>query len=295
MTIDYLIGRLNKKGRDKTLQYKSKKNLSKILFIVILLSFIILLVGCNWLSLGLLNIFDPQAQIRIKNFDYTDDYKNIVTFEVFTINQVEFIGSGFELEYYRGSSKLNSLKNTVGVNYYVSPSSAPGEEGASTKITDLCLYSTAVLDYVKSNSAFNEITCDLYIVGTDGAGHNLKIKVAGGLSALGVDNEAPEAKISVEPESGDCPLTVFFDGSESNDGDGIGIAKYEWYLPVISTGIISTDISFSYKFSCSLITDSEEVITVKLKVTDYHGNEDTATDTVTITNPDATSGGVCPG
>jgi len=277
------------------LQDKPKKNLYKILFITILLSFTIILVGCSWLSFGLLNIFDPQAQIRIKNFDYTDDYKNIVTFDVFTINQVEFIGSGFELEYYRGNTKLNSLESSIGVNYYVAPSVGPGIEGTATKITELCLYSSAVLDYVKAYSAFNEITCDLYIVGTDGAGHNLKIKVAGGLSALGVDNEAPEAKISVEPESGDCPLTVFFDGSESNDGDGIGIAKYEWYLPVISTGIISTDISFSYKFSCSLITDSEEVITVKLKVTDYHGNEDTATDTVTITNPDATSGGVCPG
>ena len=277
------------------MQYKNKKNLYKILLIVILLSFTITLMGCNWFAFGLLNIIDPQAQIRVKNFGYKDSYKNIVNFEVFSINQVEFIGSGFELEYYRGNTKLNSLESSIGVNYYVSPSSAPGVEGTSTPITDLCLYSSAVLDYVKSNSAFNEITCDLYIVGTDGAGHNLKIKVAGGLSALGVDNEAPEAKISVEPESGDCPLTVFFDGSESNDGDGIGIAKYEWYLPVISTGIISTDISFSYKFSCSLITDSEEVITVKLKVTDYHGNEDTATDTVTITNPDATSGGVCPG
>jgi hypothetical protein len=274
------------------LQYKFKKNLSKILFITILLSFIILLVGCNWLSLGLLNIFDPQAQIRIKNFGYKDSYKNIVNFEVFSINQVEFIISDFELEYYRGSSKLNSLKNTVGVNYYVAPSSAPGVEGTSTKITDLCLYSSGVLDYVKSNSAFNEITCDLYIVGTDGAGHDLKIKVASGLAALGVDNKAPTAVISIKPTTQECGDYVEFDGSGSKD-DGIGIAKYEWYLPVISTGIISTDISFSYKFSCSLVTDSEEVITVSLKVTDYNGNEGSAASSVTITNPNATSGGGC--
>jgi len=292
-TIDYLIGRLNKKGRDKTLQDKHKKNLYKILFIAILLSFTIILVGCNWLSFGLLNIFDPQAQIRIKNFDYTNDYKNIVTFDVFTINQVEFIGSGFELEYYRGSSKLNSLKNTVGVNYYVAPSSSPGVEGTSTKITDLCLYSSGVLDYVKSNSAFNEISCDLYILGTDGAGHDLKIKVANGLAALGVDNKAPTAVISIKPTTQECGDYVEFDGSGSKD-DGIGIAKYEWYLPVISTGIISTDISFSYKFSCSLVTDSEEVITVSLKVTDYNGNEGSAASSVTITDPIATSGGGCP-
>ena len=264
---------------------------------VILLGFIISLAGCNWLSLGLLNIFDPQAQIRIKNFEYvadTDDCKNIVTFEVFTINQVEFIGSGFELDYYRGASRVTSLDSTVGAYYYVAPSGGPGVEGESTSI-ELCLYTSAVLDYVKLYSAFNEISCDLYILGTDGAGHDLKIKVADGISALGVDNTSPTAIISVEPTTQECDKYVEFDGSGSNDGDGIGIAKYEWYIPKIQTSVINTNISFSYKFSCSLITDSEEVITVKLKVTDYHGNEDTATDKVTITNPDATSGSVCPG
>jgi hypothetical protein len=275
------------------LQYKNKKNLYKILFIAILLGFIITLVGCNWLSLGLLNIFDPQAQIRIKNFDYTDDYKNTVTFDVFTINQVEFIGSGFELEYYRGSTKLDSLKSSVGVNFYVAPADGPGEEGAATKITELCLYTSAVLNYVKTYSAFNEISCDLYIMGTDGAGHDLKVKVASGISALGVDNEAPTAVISVEPASGDCPLTVFFDGSGSTD-DGIGIAQYKWYLPQVSTGIISTSISFSKELSCSLITtDSDEVITVSLTVTDYHGNEGSAAESVTITLPESTSDDGC--
>jgi hypothetical protein len=271
------------------LQYKNKKNLYKIVFITILLGFIISLAGCNWLSLGLLNIFDPQAQIRIKNFDYTDDYKNIVTFEVFTINQVEFIGSGFELEYYRGSTKLDSLKSSVGVNFYVAPSSGPGVEGAATKITELCLYTSAVLDYVKTYSAFNEIACDLFMLGTDGAGHNLKIKVVSGLAALGVDNEAPKAMIKVEPTSGNCPLTVIFDGSGSTD-DGIGIAKYEWYLPEISSSIISTDISFPYTFSCDLVTDSDEVITVSLTVTDYHGNEGSAAESVTITKPESNGG-----
>ena len=279
---------------DKTLQYKNKKNLYKIIFITILLGFIISLVGCNWLSFGLLNIFDPQAQIRIKSFNYEDECKTFVTFEVFTINQVEFIISGFELEYYRGSTKLDSLKSSVGVNFYVAPSSGPGVEGPATEITELCLYTSAVLDYVKTYSAFNEISCDLYIVGTDGAGHNLKIEVASGLSALGVDNKAPKADIKVEPASGVCPLTVFFDGSDSVDEECIGIAQYEWYLPEISSSIISADISFPYTFSCDLVTDTEEVITVTLTVTDYHGNEGSAADSVTIMKSGENSdGGGC--
>jgi len=278
---------------DKTLQYKNKKNLYNILFITILLGFIISLAGCNWLSLGLLNVFDPQAQIRISELNINDN--GTVDMKLYTINQVEFIGSGFELDYYRGISRVTSLDHTVSTYYYVAPSSSPGEAGAETDITGLYLYSSAVLDYVKTNSAFNEISCDLYIVGKDGAGHNLKIKVAEKLTSLGVDNTSPIANIVVTPTSGECPLTVIFDGSGSTDGgDGLGIAKYEWYLPQISSSIMSTEMSFSKELACSLITDSDEVITVNLTVTDYYGNEGSAAESVTITNPDATSDGECP-
>ena len=275
------------------MQYKNKKNLYKIVFITILLGFIISLAGCNWLSLGLLNIFDPQAQIRLSELNINDN--GTVDMKLYTINQVEFIGSGFEFDYYRGTSRVTSLDRTVGAYYYVAPSSSPGEAGTVTDITGLYLYSSAVLDYVKTYSAFNEISCDLYIVGTDGAGHDLKVKIASGLAALGVDNTPPTANIVVTPASGDCPLTVFFDGSGSTDGDGIGIAKYEWYLPQVSSSIMSTDISFSKELSCSLITtDSDEVITVNLTVTDYHGNEGSTAESVTITLPESSSdGGGC--
>jgi hypothetical protein len=267
------------------LQYKNRKNFYKILFITILLGFIIFLAGCDWLSLGLLNIFDPQAQIRLSELNINDD--GTVDMKIFTINQVEFIGSGFEFDYYRGTSRVTSLDRTMGAYYYVAPSGSPGEAGDETEVTGLYLYSSAVLDYVKLYSAFNEISCDLYIVGKDGAGHDLKIKVASGLAALGEDKTSPVANIVVTPTSGECPLTVIFDGSGSTDGgDGLGIAKYEWYLPQISIGIMSTDISFSKELACSLITDSDEVITVSLTVTDYYGNEASDADIVTITNPE---------
>ena len=267
------------------MQYKNKKNLYKILFITILLGFIISLVGCDWFSLGLLNIFDPQAQIRLSELNINDD--GTVDMKIFTLSQVEFIGSGFEFDYYRGTSRVTSLDRTVGAYYYVAPSSSLGEAGAETEITGLYLYSSAVLDYVKLYSAFNEISCDLYIVGTDGAGHDLEVKVASEISALGVDNTSPIAEIMITPpEGGDCPLTAIFDGSASTDGgDGLGIAKYEWYLPQVSSGIISTSISFSKGFACSFITDSDEAITVSLTVTDYYGNEDSDVDSVTITKP----------
>jgi hypothetical protein len=103
--------------------YKNKENLYKIIFITILLGFIISLVGCNWLSLGLLNIFDPQAQIRLSYTAINYEYGTI-SFEVYSLNEVEFIGIAFEYEYYVGTTKIPALSKTVGKTFYVAPSTS---------------------------------------------------------------------------------------------------------------------------------------------------------------------------
>ena len=155
------------------MQYKNKKNLYKILFITILLGFIISLAGCNWLSLGLLNVFDPQAQIRV---NYTDidltEGEGTIALEVYSLNEVEFIGTGFEYDYYNGTTKISSLSKTVGATFYVAPSTSPGTPGPTTTI-DLPLYYQEVKDYVTSDPLINEITCTISLIGTDGAGHNI--------------------------------------------------------------------------------------------------------------------------
>ncbi|GAH48808.1 unnamed protein product, partial [marine sediment metagenome] len=132
------------------MQYKNKKNLYKIVFIAILLGFIISLVGCNWLSLGLLNIFDPQAQIRV-NYTGMNLEEGTISLEVFSLNEVEFIGSGFEYEYYEGSTKISQLSKTVGATFYVAP-------GLTTTI-NLLLYYQEVQDYMFSNPLVTEMTC----------------------------------------------------------------------------------------------------------------------------------------
>jgi PKD repeat protein len=251
------------------LQYKYKKNLYRIIFLVILLSFIISLAGCDWFSLGLLNIFDPQAQIRISELNVKDD--GTVDMKIFSLNQAEFIVSGFEFDYYNGDSKLTSLDRTIGAYYYVAPSSSPGEAGAETEITDLCLYSSAVLDYVKTNLAYNVVTCDFYIVGS-GAGHDLKIKVAGGLSALGVDNTSPTAKITVAPDTtGIVPFTVTFDAYGSTDNRGIASYSWDFGDGTSATGVMPAAHTYTVVGT----------YTVKLTVTDYFGN--VGVDIVTIT------------
>jgi len=230
-----------------------------------MLGFIISLVGCSWLSLGLLNIFDPQAQIRLS---YTDidltEGEGTIALEVYSLNEVEFIGTGFEYDYYNGTTKISSLSKMVGATFYVAPSTTPGTPGDITTI-DLPLYYQEAQDYVTSNPLVTEITCTISLIGTDGAGHNITKSVTFDLPALqpGIDFEPPVAVISVDPgTTGNAPFTVVFDAYSSTDNRGI--ASYAWDFGDGSTG--TGVMPAAHTYVCGTYV-------VKLTVTDYWGNE----------------------
>jgi len=249
------------------LQYKNKKNLYKILFITILLCFTISLAGCNWLAFGLLNIFDPQAQIRLS---YTDidltEGEGTIDFEISTINEVEFIGEGFSYKYYNDGVLIPELSKTVGKTFYVPPLE-------TIEISNMPLYYQEVLDYVKMNPMITEVTCTISLFGTDGAGHNITQSITFDMPALqpGIDFVPPVAKIATDPSppSGNIPITVVFDASGSTDNRGI--ASYLWNL---GDGTTSTSVVVSH------IYDTPGSYPVTLTVTDYFGNQDIATVTV---------------
>lgn len=269
---------------------KEKKKFLLFLSLLILLG--ITLVGCNWFADGILNVFDPKAQLRVLSVSY-DESKTVLSLEVASFNQVEFIGSGIKLKYFNNGVRVSSLDATASGYFYIYPSDKPGQPGTSTEISDIVLYTGELLNYVKNNKAFNSITCDIYLIGIDGAGHALEVKIGENIPALGIDSENPEAKMDIKPKEGECPLTVVFDGSESND-NGFGIASYAWQLPQVQSGTISTESVFTHTFNCSFLTDTQEVVTVILTVTDYHGNQDSAIDTITITKPESEGDGSCP-
>lgn len=255
------------------MQYKNKKNLYKIVFITILLGFIISLAGCNWLSLGLLNIFDPQAQIRV---DYTgmNLEEGTIALEVYSLNEVEFIGSGFKYEYYVDSTKITSLTKTVGATFYVAPSTSPGTPGPTTSI-DLLLYYQEVQDYITSNPLVTELTCTISLLGTDGAGHSISKSVTVDLPAIepGIDFVPPTAVITVTPgTAGTEPFTVIFDAYGSTDDRGIASYAWDFGDGTTATGVMPAAHTY---------TDPGEYI-VKLTVTDYWGNVGIALVTITV-------------
>jgi len=256
------------------LQYKNKKNLYKIVFITILLGFIISLAGCNWLSFGLLNIFDPQAQIRLSYTDI-DLTEGTIDLDIYSLNEVEFVGTGFEYEYYVGTTKITSLTKMVGATFYVAPSTSPGTPGEITTITGLPLYFQEVQDYMTSNPLVTEMTCTISLIGIDGAGHSISKSVTVDLPAIqpGIDFEPPVANIATTPETpeGDPPLLVIFDASGSTDNRGI--ASYSWDF---GDGSTSSEVVVSHTFE-----DAGTFIVI-LTVTDYFGNSDIDTKIITI-------------
>ena len=258
------------------MQYKNKKNLYKILFITILLGFIILLVGCNWFALGLLNIFDPQAQIRV-NYTEIDLTEGVITLEIYSINKVEFIGEGFSYDYYVATTKIPEFSKTVGATFYVAPSTSPGTPGPITTIDNLPLYFQEVQDYLTSNPLITEITCTINLIGTDGAGHNITKPVTFDLPVLqpGIDVTPPTAVISVSPSTatGAAPFTVVFDASGSVDEDS-GIASYSWDFGDGTSATGVTPAAHTYT--------TAGIYIVKLTVTDYYGNAGVDTATITV-------------
>ena len=254
------------------MQYKSKKNLSKILLIVILLSFTIILVGCNWLSFGLLNIFDPQAQIRV-NYTGMDLEVGTIALEVYSLNEVEFIGSGFSYKYYSNNVLISDLSKTVGATFYVAPSTSPGTPGPTTTI-DLLLYYQEVQDYIKLNPLITEMTCTISLLGTDGAGHSISKSVTVDLPAIqpGVDFEPPTAVINVTPgTTGTEPFKVIFDAYGSTDNRGIASYAWDFGDGTTATGVMPAAHTYT-----------NGIYFVKLTVTDYFGNVGVALETITV-------------
>jgi PKD repeat protein len=260
------------------LQDKNKKNLSKILFILILLSFIISLVGCDWLTNGLFGILDPWAAIRL-NYTEVDLENGSISLEIYSINEVEFIGTGFEYEYYVGTIKITSLTKMVGATFYVAPSTSPGTPGDITTI-DLPLYYQEAQDYITSNPLVTEMTCTISLIGTDGAGHSISKSVTIDLPALqpGIDFEPPTAVITVTPgTTGTAPFTVVFDASKSTDNRGIASYSWDFGDGTTATGVMPAAHTYS---KCGTYV-------VKLTVTDYWANKGYAT---VIINVGATGG-----
>ena len=120
----------------------------------------------------------------------------------------------------------------------------------------------------------------LKIIGIDGSGHDQIISVGSNIPVIpyGVDIYDPVAIIDTTPSppSGNVPLTVVFDASQSYD-IGRGISTYLWNYGDNTSGseILTTHIYSNI---------GQYIVT--LTVTDYYGYEGYDTVIVTVAEPE---------
>ena len=182
-----------------------KKKLIFLLSVLIIIT--IALTGCNWFSWGLINVFEPEAQIRVNCSDVTE---GTISLEVYSLNEVEFIGEGFSYKYYSNGVLIPDLSKTVGATFYVAPSTSPGLPGPITTI-DLLLYYQEVQDYMTSNPSVTEMTCTISLIGTDGAGHNIIKSVTVDLPILPeteIPNQSPKVEYKISGTATSVSITL---------------------------------------------------------------------------------------
>jgi len=190
-----------------------KKKLIFLLAVLIIIT--ITLTGCNWLFRGILNVFDPEAQLRVS---YSYITEGTISLELYSLNEVEFFGEGFSYKYYSNGILIPDLSKTVRVPFYVKPSDSFGTPGPITTINLLLCYQE-VQDYMTSNPSVTEMTCTISLIGTDGAGHDILKYVTVDLSVLTeteTPNQSPKFgyKISGTATSVDITLSNSSGGTE---------------------------------------------------------------------------------
>ncbi|MCP4698413.1 MAG: PKD domain-containing protein [Gammaproteobacteria bacterium] len=89
-------------------------------------------------------------------------------------------------------------------------------------------------------------------------------------------NSAPHAAFTVTPDTGDAPLKAVMDAGDSSDSDGT-IASYNWE---------SSDGQAAAGKNATLIFDTAGSYTVTLTVKDDKGATASASQTITVTQPD---------
>jgi len=193
-----------------------------------------------------------------------ENSEGTIDLEIFSINQVEFIGEGFSYKYYNKGILIPELSKTVGTTFYVAHAPSPGTPGPITEIDNLPLFYQQVVDYVKSDPLITEITCTISMIGTDGTGHSITKSVTVDLPGVqpGIDFEPPIAIINVIPgTAGTEPFTVQFDAIQSTDNRGIASYSWDFGDGTTGTGVMPPP----HTYMCGTYV-------VKLTVTDYWGN-----------------------
>ena len=155
----------------------------KYKLLILFLGLTIFLSGCAWFSEGLLNVFDPKAQIRVSNFTISPPAEEgappTISIDLISLNQV---GARFGTFIYKFSKDIGGittqeipeLTKTYSINVLLPPGT---EGGGSVTIKDVPLYFDEITDYINEHPDITELLLTLWLKGVDEADHKLEINI----------------------------------------------------------------------------------------------------------------------
>jgi len=154
--------------------------------------------------------------------------------KICSLNQVGFNGLGFTYSYYDSeNNEITELSNSIDIPFEVIPSGTPGTAGSTTEVDNIPLYFNEVANYFIEHTDIQEISCTVNLVGTDSLQNDHTILIVSGIPIIERGVEPLEVtaviKTTPDPPTGEVPLTVHFDATESEAEEG-EIVRYCWHF-----------------------------------------------------------------
>lgn len=267
----------------------------KILTVLVVAVLVVFtLSGCSWFDKGLLNVINPEAEVRMYLvFNEPPDIGGPEKFELlqgltfdlvlYPLNEVGFTVTRLTYTYATDEGAIPELAKTLRLSYYVPPNSSLEPEipepGASSPyvIRNLPLFFQDTIDYIWKNYGMKTLFLTLEASLEDDSGHHMEKAVVANFPVLqlGEDFWAP-TDVTITPSnptvSPGTTLTFLVQAKED-----YRIASYQWFVNGKPQGCGGGGAAtFTYTF-----TDAG-TYTVMVKVCDMAGNCAYGVTTVTV-------------
>ena len=265
---------------------------SRFILVILLVTLMLTITGCIPSNMTPNIPTNADGDEVILRTTYTEIALNegVFSLEVCSLNKVGLNAAGFSYYYFDSDSvEITDLSNYIGIPFYVDPSTLLGTPGPIAEVNDIPLYFNEVENYFIDHPDIKQISCTVYLVGTDTSGNEINKLVMSDIPIIenGVELQEVNAIIQTTPAppTGEMPFTVNFDGGASTTEDARGIAKYCWNFGDGTTEGCSCSSCTGYSaVECPTHTYEEAgSYVVTLCVWDYNDNLDCAAVLVNVT------------
>lgn len=251
--------------------------------------------GCAWFSRGLLNIFNPEAEVRMyyltQSFDVGGEGKfdlmNGIVFDliIYPLNEVGFTIERLHYQYSTKNGPVSELTRDIYLSYYVPPNPYTEQviptstETGPYAIRDLPLVFQEGIDYLWKNYQEETLFLDLTAFIQDDAGHYIEKEIISHFPVLEMGDDFFAPEVIIEPSEGEFPVgtTVTFVARAEDD---YMIKTYQWFVNGTSSSGCAGGTQgqvFTHTFSTA------GTYTIVVKVCDYAGNCSYGIAVITIT------------